>query len=638
MRTNQLLYCIFLIVFSFGCASANTASISPIELYVAPTGSDQADGRSSTIDNEGLHGPFATLIRARDELRRLRNKGDLPNGATVNVREGTYELSDVFLLETQDSGSLKEPIIFRAYKDEIVKLSGGRQLSDCKTISSKLVTCNTSTLKLNELDAIGLNKRLLAAPLPPFEVFDNEKRLQLARWPNSDRNAPGGDTWAYVSSAAKGALTNFIYHGVPTGISNLSKNAVIHIWPGNDWFDEYIGISNTSPSNFTLAEPTTYPIQPGRRFSILNVPETMDAPGEWYYSAETQELSIIPIPDLNDHAPVVSYLDSIIDMRDAYNIRLEGFIIENSRKTAVTITGGRSNTLENCIIRNTGGYGIEIRGGSHHNIIESEIHDTGYGGIVLKGGDRKTLIASGHNAISNNIHHTGILVRTGIAALSLSGVGNTGRHNRIHNTPGLAVSINGNDHILELNDISHACEQSSDCGAVYTGRDWTFHGNVIRHNRIHDIYGYGMKRINTSAGIVDYARPHDASGVYLDDAVSGIDVIGNVFYRIPGKMIQIGGGRDNTIDNNIFITNSSAIWMNTRGPDAWYKNMLPRLNAVPYKGPVWRNRFPQTRKTDAKSSLARRQPDHTQHNSQCIYHSNYDCSVKIYDSIRCSGN
>ena len=39
---------------------------------------------------------------------------------------------------------------------------------------------------------------------------------------------------------------------------------------------------------------------------------------------------------------------------------------------------------------------------------------------------------------------------------------------------GFHITFQGNDHILEYNHIHHVCMNSSDCGAIHTGRDWTY--------------------------------------------------------------------------------------------------------------------------------------------------------------------
>ncbi len=570
------------------CVFAQTTAaktVAPVKLYVSTTGSDTADG--------SVNRPFATLNRARDELRELSAK-ILPAGATVIVRGGTYELESTFELESQDSGTRNAPVVYRPYNGEKVIFSGGRTINDCHSAKSGVISCVTKKLQLQELDELGFDDRM-RGPLPPFEVFLDERRLQLTRWPNADPQAPGGNNWAQVTSAPKNSYNRFLYSGTPKLSLRSINEAVVHIWPSNDWFDQYVGIKKFDGKTFTLADLATYPIEAGRRFSILNAVETLDAPGEWYYSTATEELKIIPPQGSSQQRPIVSYLDTVISLHDTQHVRMEGFTVEHSRKTAVMVTGGLNNSFNDFVVRNTGGFGIRINGGAEHAIVDSEIHDTGEGGLVLKGGDRESLVASNHSAIGNNIHRIGRLIRVGRAALYLHGVGNYGKQNRIHHTPGMAVSIVGNDHLLESNDIYNACEESADCGAVYTGRDWTYHGNIIRYNRIHDIYGYGMKNQHTSADTFEYSTGHGAIGVYLDDAASGFKIFSNLFYRIPDRMIQIGGGRNNVVDNNIFVSSGGyAIWMDARWPGfSWKGAMMSRLKAVPYKNKVWSSRYPQ---------------------------------------------
>ena len=53
------------------------------EFYVA------ADGRDTNLGTQGA--PFATLARARDAVRALKQAGPLPDGGvTVWIREGIY--------------------------------------------------------------------------------------------------------------------------------------------------------------------------------------------------------------------------------------------------------------------------------------------------------------------------------------------------------------------------------------------------------------------------------------------------------------------------------------------------------------------------------------------------------------------
>ncbi len=78
-----------------------------VDLYVSAKGSD---GNAGTRTK-----PFATLERARDAIRQMKNKGPLPSGGvTVWVGRGTYRMLATLKLTEEDSGSAASPIVYRA--------------------------------------------------------------------------------------------------------------------------------------------------------------------------------------------------------------------------------------------------------------------------------------------------------------------------------------------------------------------------------------------------------------------------------------------------------------------------------------------------------------------------------------------
>jgi len=86
--------------------------------------------------------------------------------------------------------------------------------------------------------------------------------------------------------------------------------------------------------------------------------------------------------------------------------------------------------------------------------------------------------------------------------------------------------------------------------------------------------------------------------VYLDDCASGTTVYGNLFVR-AGRAAMIGGGRDNTIENNLFVDCSPAVHVDARGM-GWAKfwfdgrdpTLMDRLKAVGHDRPPYRTRYP----------------------------------------------
>ncbi len=93
------------------------------EVWVSADGDDAALGTRSR--------PFATLERARDAIRALKNSAGLPaGGVTVWIGAGVYEHAAPLELSEQDSGTADAPIVYRAIDRAEVRLSGGRVVGD----------------------------------------------------------------------------------------------------------------------------------------------------------------------------------------------------------------------------------------------------------------------------------------------------------------------------------------------------------------------------------------------------------------------------------------------------------------------------------------------------------------------------
>src|SRR5947209_3120881 len=61
--------------------------------YVATNGFDGWSGKSAAPNAAKSDGPFASLERARNEIRQLKKNEPLTDGATVFVRSGIYSLA-----------------------------------------------------------------------------------------------------------------------------------------------------------------------------------------------------------------------------------------------------------------------------------------------------------------------------------------------------------------------------------------------------------------------------------------------------------------------------------------------------------------------------------------------------------------
>jgi len=592
------------------------------ELYVAPTGSD---------DNPGTRAkPFATLERARDEVRRFTQAGKLPRGGvTVWLRGGDYLRTNALELTAADSGTPTAPVVWRARKEETVRLLGGMKLSGFEPVTDPAILArlpeaarthvrqvNLKTLGLTDFGQ--MRSRGFGRPLTPShcELFYGGRPMTLARWPNE------GD-WERIAGFPEGGATGdghggqigkleagFLYSGDrPRGWKDTTDLWVHGYWSW-DWANSYERVDSIDFERRlikTAAPYGLYGFRKGQRFYFLNVLEELDQPGEWFLDRNTglfyfwppapltrPEGRPLPLQggegrgegavkvrgstfevqgsEFKAHPPeiLLSLLaDPLLRLTDVSHVTFRGLMLETSRGSAVQIHGGSSNRVAGCLIRNIGNYGVTIEGGTGHGVQACDIFDTGDGGVSMDGGDRQTLRPGGHFVENCHFARQGRWSKCYVPAILIGGVGQRASHNLIHDHPHCTILFNGNDHLVEFNEIYRNALETGDVGAIYTGRDYTCRGNRIRYNFIHDTGGVGM----------------GSMGIYMDDCVSGTEIFGNIFYKVQ-RAAFLGGGRDHQVINNIFVDCNYAVELDGRG-----------LNP----SPVWRGMVDQT----MRQSLAR---------------------------------
>jgi len=601
---------------------ALAAPARALELFVSPTGNDSWNGRAPEPTADGKSGPFATLERARDEARALAKAKKWPKkGLTVTVRGGDYFLGATFALGPEDSGKPGAPLVFRAREGEVPRLSGGREVGGWKLVSDPAVlsrldpairaeACEADLTALGIADAGVISRRGFGVQRTPAwpELFFNDVPQTLARYPN--------DEWLTISALAEDALPVSGPANVPAdsfftaGKDGSSRGFItsdprprrwasfddvwMHGYWAFDWADTYERIASYNPETGMVAsaEPPAgwYGFRKDRRFYFENVLEELDTPGEYYVDRKNGTLYFIPPSPVSSGRAFVSALAGpVVSLDGASNVSIEGFTIEHGRGAGVSVRGGAYCRVAGCTVRNVGTVGILVDGGRKHSVVSCDIYATGEDGVSVTGGIREKLIPGGHEVVNCHIHDYSRLCRTYHPAVQVGGVGQRVANCLIHDAPHNAILLGGNDHVIEYNDISRVCLETGDAGAFYMGRNFTERGNVVRFNRFHDL-GRSKSR----------GEFNEVISVYLDDCASGTRVEGNLFVRASwGAMI--GGGRDNTIVNNVFVDCAPAVHVDERAK-GWAKvhfesenswNMSGLLAAMPYRKEPWRSRYPK---------------------------------------------
>ena len=571
-------------------------------MYVAPNGNDAWSGRHA--EPRDHDGPLATLEHARDEIRRLKKQGPLPAGVIVEIRGGVYELARPLELSAQDSGTEDAPIVYRARPGEEVRLVGGVQVKDFKPVTdpnvlSRLEEPTRGRVLQANLKALGVTDfGEVATGNNRLEVFFQDRPMTLARWPNEGFVHMGelvGGAPHRIHGIPGDKIGRFVYEGDRPKRWIQEKDIWLHGYWFWDWADQRQKVESidTAQHVIALAPPYHhYGYRKGQWYYALNLLSELDRPGEWYLDRSSGILYFWPPAPLDQGKALVSVMPHLVRMTDVSHVTLLGLILEACRGSAVLVRDGTGVQIVGCTIRNVGSWAVEMSG-RHSRVVGCDIYETGDGGIVLHGGDRKTLTPAGLVAENNHIHHYSRWNRISRPAVSLDGVGHRAAYNLIDNAPHQAIFFSGNDHLIEFNEIHSVCYESNDAGAIYAGRNWTMRGTVIRYNYFHHISGFEGR------GCV---------GVYLDDQFCGTEIFGNLFYQVT-RAAMIGGGRDCTIDNNVFVDCVPATHVDARGL-GWAASgragLENDLTAMPYRDPLWAGRYPKLVKILEEDPMAPR--------------------------------
>ena len=572
--------------------------VQATELFVAPDGSDSNPGTRAA--------PFATPAAARDALRARRAAGAVPGPAIVNLRGGTYRITETLLLEEEDSGTGEAPVVWQAEPGtgEVrfvggVRLSEWRQVADRGMLDRLRPEARAHVLQ-TDLRAAGAADLGMPAPVgaPRAELICNARYMPLARYPTRD--------WLKVSAIPEGGTLvetqrdshygRFAYDDDrPAGWADTGDLWVHGYWV-HDWRDEYHRVEELDLEKREIRPQKPYHqygYRKGQRFYFLNVLEELDEPGEWYLDRGSGILYFWPPADLAGAEIFFPQLaEPMLVMQETRHVLVRRITFEAAWDKAVVIESGSDNEIAGCTIRNFGAAIAVVIRGTRNGIRSSDLYEVAGAGIELGGGDRTNLTPGRNWAVNNDIHRTGRVYRTYHGAFRLNGVGNRIAHCWIHDLPHQGIGYKGNDHVIEYCEFERIALETGDVGATYTGADWTFMGHEFRYNYFHDIHGPGRLGCYT---------------VYPDLPCGGIHLHHNIFYDVD-QVFHTNSGRAMVIENNIFLRADLAlsfkVWKDSsmfmeEGP--W--RMVENLQAARYDQPPYITRYPTLRKLAADFRL-----------------------------------
>ncbi len=522
------------------------------ELYVALNGSNENKGT--------INSPFLTVDKAVLEASKIRKEYD---EIYIYIREGEYAFTDTLELSDKTTGEGNARIIIKNYNNEKVFFSGGKRIPAKelkpvenedngrikKEVKDKILCVDLKKFGITEFGEIRHRSSVHDILPSAIELFVDGEEANRVTFPKNEKRMLYSKADIVKNTKLKGIYfpeskdpyggkidTSDNYPVLKYNISEADRwgkahDAYVFGYLGFGYFDYTVPAKFDTKkkeiqflSSFELMAGSYY-----NTYSIINILEEMDTPGEYYIDSQSLILFYYPKSDFNkDTKLVVSQLKTpMIAIENAREIEISGITIENARGIGIYSEGSSYTKIENCIIRNCGmvginfGYGykrtvnpvhngtlipesrsigclkanhhdnpLECRNGGYHNIVKDcEIYNTGCGGVVFDGGDQYNLIRGYNALVGCDIHHFNRLEKAYRPGVLMFGYGNRVSFCKIHDTPDMAAAVNGSENTFEYSEIYNSCTDCYDNAAFYCGYRYhslnTFN-TVIRGNYFHD--------------------------------------------------------------------------------------------------------------------------------------------------------
>ncbi len=530
-------------------------AVMALEIHVTMDGDDS---------NAGTKGePVRTIGKAKEMVRQ--EVADGAKEVNVLIGNGIWYLEDGVVFNQDDGGTDECRVTYKTMdEDDPAILMGG--------------------IKLQGWEKSG--EDIWEAKIPEgkkaTQIFENGKRVQLARYPD--------EGYLEIEGAVEDANQSSFYY--KEGDLSPEKwdmsEARVFIWQGmwwsSHWFSQDKGVKSFNPAENIIEMDSEggYPMNPGNEYYVYNVPEFISRDGEGVLLQKRGQVILRPSSEpIEEQDIFVTTARNLIRVQGSKYEHVKNLHFEN-----LDIIGSSEHTIvfenaEDCSVKFSKITGAKMSGLQAANACEritvygNEISDHGYAGVELVGGSivHPPVYSNHHHRVENNhIHHCGRLVGHGCGVYVFQSGDNKISHNYIHHMPRYGTAMNGTRYQVLKKQIKEMTWENH-YDYLHTRR------NEFSYNRIHHVnlktqdtgamesWGPGRDNVYNNNLIykVGNMEHHLQSGIYADDATDHLTVTNNIIYDVigpSGVQPMLIKGIHNKIHNNIMIVgknNCSAI-------------------------------------------------------------------------------
>lgn len=561
--------------------SLHSALSAQTHYFVSVNGKDSGSG--------SMRSPFRSIAKALEKAR------DKEGTITIYLREGKYVLTEPLVITPEDGGARKQ-LILRSYPGEKAILSSGIRLKPDW-----------------QPHAGGIMKTRLPRPLVMDMLLADGNIRPMARFPNVDSTAIrfNGTSAEATSPQRVGKWSN------PAG-------GYLHAMHAHDWGDFHFRITGTEPSGKLKLEGgwqnnRKSGLHPQNRM-VENIFEELDAPGEWYYSAQESTLYYYPAgnEDIRNVVFETPQLKHLIELRGSLSAPVRNITIQDIELTqtvrtfmepyepllrsdwqiyrggALLLEGTENCCIKNCHIHHVGGNALFFSNYNRDSSVSGcHFSQIGASAICFVGNPsavRSPSFEYGkavpiaeidsipgplHNDFPDNclvydnlIHHIGLFEKqiTGVELSMCRHI--TISHNSIYHTPRAGINISEGTwggHIIEYNDVFDTVMETGDHGAFNSwGRDRFWRASYREMSRlVADKPGLILADAAATTVIRNNRFRCDRGwDIDLDDGSSNYHIYNNLCLN---GGIKLREGFYRTVENNIMVNC-------TFHPHVWFKN------------------------------------------------------------------
>ncbi len=300
------------------CTTGYAEESKSIELFVSVNGNNDGNGSISS--------PFLTIQRAQEAVRELN--GNMSSDITVYIRGGVYEQAKPLLFTEKDSGTNGYNVIWKAYNNETVEISGGSRVTGWKKYNDKLWAA-------------------------PYDKTPYVRQL----WVNGKKAVRAQSEKLYdIADFFKDTDSKYLYDGLvtkETKFSDYRNQQDIQLHFARGWKSFLLNVEKIEAGSdgrakwymyqpaFTEAEKDSmnHNIDVNHNFFVENAFEELDREGEFYFDRTEKQLYYMPKADedMLSADVVAPVIESLIEIKGKNaNERVKNIIFENLSFAHVT--------------------------------------------------------------------------------------------------------------------------------------------------------------------------------------------------------------------------------------------------------------------------------------------------------------